>query len=105
MGKPFVFACLYIWCKKEPLERIQFMFGFVFEAAYLPWALMGYTLITGGSVFLNLIGVAAGHLYIFLKDILPNTPYKYNLLRTPKWFENLVNKYYLLPNNNYAQGA
>ena len=29
MGQQLSFAILYIWCKKEPMERIQFMFGFI----------------------------------------------------------------------------
>ena len=50
---------------------------------YLPWAIMAWTLLTGGNILNDLIGVASGHLYIFLKDILPASPYKYNMLKTP----------------------
>jgi len=105
MGTQLTFAILYIWCKKEPMERIQFMFGFVFNSAYLPWAIMAYSVITGGNVIADLIGIASGHLYIFLKDVLPASPYKYNFLKTPAFFERFVNKYYAMPNNNYQQAG
>lgn len=31
----------------------------------------------------GLIGIGIGHLYIVLKDILPVSNYKYNVLKTP----------------------
>jgi len=53
--------------------------------AYLPWVLVVYYLITDQSIKQLLIGIAAGHTYIVLKDILPNSTYKYNILETPKF--------------------
>jgi Derlin-2/3 len=104
MGPQLAFAVLYIWCKKEPMERVQFMFGIVVNSAYFPWVVIGWTVLTGGNIINHLIGVASGHLYIFLKDVLPASPYKYNFLKTPKFIENIVNKYYYVPNNNMGQG-
>jgi len=86
--------------RKSQWKKITFMFGFVFKSAYLPWVLVGWHTITGGSIMSDLIGIAAGHLYIFLKDVLPTSPYKYNVLKTPKFIEKLVNKYYTVPNGN-----
>lgn len=57
-------------------------FGKIIQGAYLPWVLIGYTLITGGSVTSELIGLASGHLYIVLKDIVPNS-HGYNFMKTP----------------------
>ena len=54
------------------------------KGAYLPWVLLGYTVITGGSIVSELLGLASGHLYIILKDIVPNS-HGYNLLRTPQF--------------------
>jgi hypothetical protein len=81
-----------------PFERVQFLFGFLVTSeiliiliflsknlgAYLPWVLIGYTVITGGSVVSELLGLASGHLYIILKDIVPNS-HGYNFLRTPQF--------------------
>jgi hypothetical protein len=56
----------------------------------LPWVLVGLSIVTGGDPFHDLIGIAAGHTYIYLKEVLPVT-YGYNILKTPKFIENWVN--------------
>jgi len=93
MSTQFILCLMYIYCKKEPLNKVRFMFGFVFKNAYLPWVLVVYYLITDQSIKQLLIGIAAGHTYIVLKDILPNSTYKYNILETPKFLQKLVIKY------------
>jgi len=78
-------------------------FVFVFKNAYLPFAILGYELLTGHSIISLIIGIAAGHTYIVLKDILPNSKYKYNFLATPKFIQNLVVKYGpSFANNNFG---
>jgi hypothetical protein len=51
------------------------------------------------------MGLVVGHIYIVLKDILPNSATPYNLLVTPSWLNYLTNKYYYnaynLPNNRF----
>jgi Derlin-2/3 len=93
MSHQFLMCLMYIYCKKEPLNKVRFMFGFVFKNAYLPWVLLIYEVMSGQSIVPLLIGIAAGHSYIVLKDILPNSQYKYNLLETPKFVRSLVAKY------------
>ena len=77
-------AFLYVWCKKRPLEKVSFFFGIIVDSkifvfiyhhiclgGYLPWVIVGWNILTGASVLNDLIGIAIGHLYIVLKDILP----------------------------------
>jgi len=52
---------------------------------------MLYHVLTGGNPFSDLIGVAAGHTYIYLKMVLPES-HGYDLLKTPKWVELMVDK-------------
>jgi hypothetical protein len=52
---------------------------------------MLYHLLTGHSPFSDLIGVAAGHTYIYLRMVLPES-HGYDLLKTPKWVEQMVAK-------------
>ncbi len=59
------------------------------QAGNLPWGLLLFSIITGGSPFENLIGIGAGHTYIFLKLTLPIS-HGYDLLKTPKFIERLV---------------
>lgn len=92
LSNPFILSLLYIYSKKEPLKTVRFMFGFVFKNAYLPWVLLIYDLFTGQSVLPLLVGIAAGHTYIVLKDILPFSKYKLNLLKTPPFVYQLAAK-------------
>jgi len=52
---------------------------------------MVYHLLTGHNPFSDLIGVAAGHTYIYLKMVLPES-HGYDLIKTPKLIEKLVDK-------------
>ena len=52
---------------------------------------MGFHLFTGGDPFTDLIGVAAGHMYIYLKTILPDS-HGYDLVKTPGFMHALVAK-------------
>lgn len=90
LTNPFIFAMSYVWCKLEPDAMVS-IWGFPVQASYLPWVLIGLSLLTGGDPFKDLIGVAAGHTYIYLKLILPQS-HGYNLLRTPKLIENLIKR-------------
>lgn len=81
LHQPFVFALMYIWCKLEPDQQIS-LWGFPVKSSNLPWVLVLLSVLTGGDPFKDLIGIAAGHTYIFLKMILPNS-HGYNLLKTP----------------------
>ena len=52
---------------------------------------MGFHLFTGGNPFNDLIGVAAGHSYVYLTEVLPDS-HGYELLKTPKIMHALVAK-------------
>ena len=52
---------------------------------------MGFHLFTGGDPFNDLIGVAAGHCYVYLKEVLPDS-HGYDLLKTPKLMQLIVDK-------------
>lgn len=67
------------------------IYGFPVQSCNLPWVLMAFHLFTGGNPFNDLIGVAAGHAYIFIKTILPES-HGYDLLKTPNFMQTLVTK-------------
>lgn len=85
----FKFSVLYVYCKNDP-ERPMQLWGFPVTSGNLPWVLVVFSILTGGDPFNNLIGIAAGHTYIFLKITLPNS-HGYNLLKTPAFIEKIVN--------------
>jgi Derlin-2/3 len=50
----------------------------------MPWVLFAFSLLLSGSVPMNdLIGIAAGHCYFFVYDLIPQI-YHVNLLSAPK---------------------
>lgn len=84
----FTFSVLYVWCKNEPDRQVS-LWGIPVQTGNLPWALLVMSILTGGSPFNDLIGIAVGHTYIFLKMTLPNS-HGYDLIKTPKFLENFV---------------
>lgn len=66
----FVFSIMYVWCKNEPDLTIS-IWGFPVKSANLPWVLVLMSVLTGGDPFADLIGIAAGHTYVYLKNVLP----------------------------------
>lgn len=55
----------------------------LFQAPYLPWVLLGFSLLLGNSVSVDLLGMAVGHIYYFLEDVFPNQHGGMKLIQTP----------------------
>jgi len=96
-GMGIIMMVIYYWSRKNAERTITFMFGIQFAALWLPWVLMGFTLLTGGFPFVEFLGVLTGHLYLFLDETVPrvylnNRPF----LRTPSflysWFPPQLNR-------------
>ena len=46
---------VYVWARRNPFVRMNF-FGLVtFQAPYLPWVLLGFSLLIGNSVSVDLV--------------------------------------------------
>ena len=46
--------------------------GFLtFNAPYLPWVMLSFSVLLGNSVTMDLIGICVGHLYYFLEFVYP----------------------------------
>mmetsp|Transcript_5456 Transcript_5456/g.6203 ORF Transcript_5456/g.6203 Transcript_5456/m.6203 type:complete len:242 (-) Transcript_5456:5-730(-) len=89
LTQEFLFTMLYIFCKREP-ENIVNFWGFAIKTGNFPWVLLGFSLLIGNDIFKILAGYAIGHLYMYLKYILPDH-YGYKLMETPLWFKKVVN--------------
>jgi Derlin-2/3 len=50
----------------------------------LPFALLFFSLITGGDIISDIVGIAAGHLYYYLKDLAP-LQQRLDTLKTPQF--------------------
>lgn len=67
-SESMLYVIMYVWSRREPDGRLS-MFGFKFQALYLPWIYMGIRMIMGGSITMPLLGVAIGHVYFFLVEV------------------------------------
>ncbi|KAJ0000141.1 hypothetical protein NQD34_011983 [Periophthalmus magnuspinnatus] len=63
---PLIMSVLYVWAQFNKDTIVSFWFGTRFKAHYLPWVILGFNFIIGGSFLNELIGNLVGHLYFFL---------------------------------------
>lgn len=88
LSEPFLYVIMYVWSRREPEAQAN-IFGFKFQAIYLPWLYVALRLLMGNSIVGPLVGIAAGHLYYFLVDILPNS-HGMELIKTPEFCVNII---------------
>ncbi|KAG9354642.1 hypothetical protein JZ751_001355 [Albula glossodonta] len=83
LGQAFTIMLVYVWSRRNPYVRMNFFGLLNFQAPFLPWVLMGFSLLLGNSIVVDLLGIGVGHIYFFLEDIFPNQPGGRKLLMTP----------------------
>lgn len=83
LGEALTTMLVYVWCRRNPYVRFNFFGLFAFQAPYLPWILILLSVLLGGSVIVDLIGIAIGHGYYFLEDVFPSKEGGFKILRTP----------------------
>jgi len=91
LSKSYMMALTYVYCKRNPNEKMYLMYFIQVKASYLPWALIVLDLLNEntGSIYSSLIGILVGHLYVYLKDILP-VSHKRDYMTTPQWMIRFV---------------
>ncbi|XP_063087221.1 derlin-1 isoform X1 [Cavia porcellus] len=82
---PLIMSVLYVWAQLNRDMMVSFWFGTRFKACYLPWVILGFNYIIGGSVINELIGNLVGHLYFFLMFRYPMDLGGRNFLSTPQF--------------------
>ncbi|KAF3813447.1 hypothetical protein GH733_018600 [Mirounga leonina] len=86
LGQAFTIMLVYVWSRRNPYVRMNFFGLLNFQAPFLPWVLMGFSLLLGNSIIVDLLGIAVGHIYFFLEDVFPNQPGGIRILKTPSIF-------------------
>merc|ERR1712004_785020 len=89
LGQAFTLMLVYVWARRNPFVRMNFFGLLTFQAPYLPYVLLGFSLLLGNSVSVDLLGMAVGHCYYFLEDIFPNQPGGFKILKTPQILKTL----------------
>lgn len=72
---------------------MSFLGLFTFNAPYLPWTLIGFTVILHSIIpWGDLLGYIVGHSYYFLEDVYPTMPISagYRPLKTPDFLVRLI---------------
>ncbi|GIL84165.1 hypothetical protein Vretimale_15817 [Volvox reticuliferus] len=71
LGSSLTFMMVYVWGRRHRHLNLSFLGIFSFTAPYLPWVLLSFSLMMGNNATVDLIGMAAGHVYYYLEDVYP----------------------------------
>lgn len=56
LGQAFTIMLVYIWSRRNPLIRINFFGVLSFNAPYLPWVLLLFSLLLGNNAIIDFMG-------------------------------------------------
>ncbi|KAG8523083.1 Derlin-3 [Galemys pyrenaicus] len=90
LGQALTAMLVYVWSRRSPQVRVNLFGLLTLQAPFLPWALMGFSLLLGNSILVDLLGISVGHIYYFLEDVFPNQPGGKRLLLTPGFLKLLL---------------
>jgi len=93
LGHAFTIMLVYVWSRRNPLIRMNFFGLLNFQAPYLPWVLLGFSVLLGNAVWVDLVGMAVGHMYYFAEDVFPQQIGGFRLLRTPQILKIIFNSH------------
>mmetsp|Transcript_70128 Transcript_70128/g.106054 ORF Transcript_70128/g.106054 Transcript_70128/m.106054 type:complete len:242 (+) Transcript_70128:253-978(+) len=71
LGSALTFMMVYVWGRRNEDVKMSFLGFFQFNAPYLPWVMLGFSILLGNGITMDLIGIAVGHTYYFLEYVLP----------------------------------
>jgi len=92
LGQAFTIMLVYVWSRRNPFVRMN-LFGVLnFSAPYLPWVLLGFSVILGNTISIDLMGMAVGHIYYFLEDVFPNQRGGMKVIKTPRFIQRLFDE-------------
>lgn len=89
LGHAFTIMLVYVWSRRNPFVRLNFFGLLNFQAPYLPWVLLGFSLLLGNAVLVDLMGIIVGHIYYYLEDVFPYQAGGFRVLKTPSFIQSL----------------
>ncbi|TVY38175.1 Derlin, partial [Lachnellula subtilissima] len=90
LGHPLSSTLVYIWSRRNPDTRLSLMGLLVFTAPYLPWVLMGFSLVVHGTIPKDeIMGVVIGHVYYFFSDVYPPLHNGSRPFDPPMWWRRI----------------
>lgn len=82
-GRTLTFFVIYTWSKRHPTAPAS-IWGIQMKAIHLPFAYLGLSVLMGNMWADMLHGIACGHLFYFLVDVVPIV-YGKDVLHTPQF--------------------
>lgn len=71
LGSSLSFMMVYVWGRRNEDMRMSFLGIFTFNAPYLPWVMLAFSMMLGHPVTIDVIGILVGHTYYFLEYVYP----------------------------------
>ena len=78
-----IFYVLYVWSRRHPTANAN-IWGIPIPGVYLPFAYLAMTVFMGNNYTDMLHGLAVGHLYYYLADVVPQVTGK-DIMKTPQF--------------------
>ncbi|KAL0272068.1 UNVERIFIED_CONTAM: hypothetical protein PYX00_005181 [Menopon gallinae] len=92
LSQAFTIMLVYVWSRRNPFIRMNF-FGLInFQAPFLPWVLLGFSVLLGNAFWVDLMGMVVGHIYYFIEDVFPNQRGGFKLLPTPQILKTIFDE-------------
>ena len=102
MSRAFLFSIIYIWSRRNP-ESVRSFYGVItVKGLYIPWAIIMFEMLFGHDVIEPLLGIAVGHTYFFLVQILPDEFGK-TVVYTPSFLKEMFSSPPAAPYNPYRE--
>ena len=103
-ARTLMFFVLYVWSKRHPTSPTS-IWGIEMKAIHLPFAYVILSVLMGGMYADLLHGIAVGHLFYFLVDVVPIV-YGKDMLHTPQFLiDQLGVGAYVAPNPTVTAGT
>lgn len=86
------FMLVYVWSRRNPFVRMNFLGFLNFNAPYLPWVLMAFNVfIYNHWPWSDIQGLVIGHIFYFLEDVYPRMPSSggRKLLEAPRFLKQV----------------
>lgn len=73
LGHSLSFMMVYVWGRgrENANVRMSLLGLYNFNAPYLPWVLLAFSLCLGNPIETDFLGIIVGHLYYFLDHVYP----------------------------------
>ncbi|KAI9855023.1 MAG: hypothetical protein M1824_006467 [Vezdaea acicularis] len=90
LGSPLSNTLVYIWSRRNPETRLSFLGLVTFTAPYLPWVLMGFSLVVHGTLPRDeMLGIVVGHVWYFFNDVYPPLHNGSRPFDPPMWWRRI----------------